>query len=149
MRVSNKCQYALRAVFELAWRNTGRPVKTHELAAAQRIPPRFLEAILNELRHAGLVESRRGSKGGYMLGKPTEELNIAEIIQVIEGPALVASENSDRVSRGGRSAGDYAFSEFWKQMNTAVAQLCAGTSFAELVDREMAQNSTYVPNYVI
>ena len=76
MRISKKCQYALRAVFELAVRNTGQPVKIQQIAGAQNIPPRFLEVILNQLRHAGFVESRRGNEGGYMLAPGAEELTV-------------------------------------------------------------------------
>ena len=64
IKISKKCDYALRAIFELAFRSTSRPVAVQEIAAAQNIPPRFLEIILNELRQVGLVASHRGNAGG-------------------------------------------------------------------------------------
>lgn len=62
MKVSKKCLYALRAIFELASRNTDEPVKTHDLAQAQGISHRFLEAILNKLKHNGFAEFEQNSR---------------------------------------------------------------------------------------
>ena len=70
MRVSAKAEYAVRAAMELAAAADGTPVKKSAIVSAQRIPPKFLENILGELRNAGLVESQRGSDGGYWLAKP-------------------------------------------------------------------------------
>lgn len=67
MSVSQKCQYALRAVFELARRRGEKPTSIREIAEAQAIPAKFLELILTQLRKGGLVESRRGIHGGYLL----------------------------------------------------------------------------------
>ncbi len=69
MLVSQKSQYALRAVFELARRNGGLPVKIADIAEAQAIPQRFLEVIMNQLKQGGFVESRRGKRGGYLLAR--------------------------------------------------------------------------------
>ena len=63
MLVSQKCQYALRALFELAKRNGEGPVKIAAIAKAQAIPPRFLEVILSQLKQGSFVESQRGSEG--------------------------------------------------------------------------------------
>ena len=65
MMLTQKCQYAMRAVFELAKREGRGPVKINEIAEAQAIPQRFLENILNQLRQGGVVESRRGKEGGW------------------------------------------------------------------------------------
>ena len=89
MKISKKCQYALKAVFELTWRDQGEPIRTYEIAEAQRISPRFMEIILNELKHDGFVESRRGNKGGYMLARDARDLTVREIIEYIEGPILL------------------------------------------------------------
>ena len=69
MRVTAKADYAVRAVIKLA-DGDGNPVKRDEIVAAEKIPPKFLENILSELRRAGLVESQRGSDGGYWLSRP-------------------------------------------------------------------------------
>ena len=86
MRVSAKTDYALRAAVELASHPAGVPVKGERLATSQSIPLRFLENILLQLRHAGIVESRRGAEGGYRLARPAEEISLADVIRAIDGP---------------------------------------------------------------
>jgi Rrf2 family protein len=87
MRVSAKTDYALRAAVELAAAADGSvPIKGERLATSQAIPLRFLENILLQLRHAGLIESRRGADGGYRLAKPAAEIALADVIRAIDGP---------------------------------------------------------------
>ena len=149
MRISKKCQYALRAVFELAVRNTGQPVKIHDIAGAQNIPPRFLEVILNQLRHGGFVDSRRGNEGGYMLARAAEELTVGEIIQYIQGPISVTDGNDGKPNKVESFFGDYAFKQLWQKVNNTVSEICDNTTFAELVEYETANKSACVPNYTI
>ena len=85
MRVSAKVDYALRAVIELAASPDG-PVKGERVAQAQEIPLKFLENILGDLRHAGIVRSQRGVEGGYWLARPPEEITVAEVVRAVEGP---------------------------------------------------------------
>lgn len=86
MRVSAKTDYAIRAVLELAAAPDSSPVKGERIATAQAIPLRFLENILMQLRHAGLVESRRGADGGYRLARAPEDVTLADVIRAIDGP---------------------------------------------------------------
>jgi Rrf2 family protein len=87
MRVSAKADYAVRAVVELAAAaDRERPTKGEALATAQAIPVKFLENILADLRHAGLVRSQRGADGGYWLNRPAAEISVADIIRAVEGP---------------------------------------------------------------
>jgi Rrf2 family protein len=85
MRVSAKADYAVRAAVELAAADAP-PVKGELIAQAQDIPLKFLENILGELRHAGLVRSQRGTEGGYWLARPPEEITLADVIRAVEGP---------------------------------------------------------------
>mgnify|MGYP003289625402 CR=1 FL=1 len=95
MRVSAKVDYALRAALELAAAGEG-PTKGERIAQAQDIPLKFLENILLELRHHGLVQSQRGSEGGYWLARPPGEITLAEVIRVVDGPlANVRSERPE------------------------------------------------------
>lgn len=86
MRISAKADYAVRAVVELASSPDGAPVKAERVANAQGIPLNFLENILGELRHAGIVRSQRGAEGGFRLAKPADQLTIADVIRAVEGP---------------------------------------------------------------
>jgi Rrf2 family protein len=85
MRLSAKADYALRASVELASLGNGH-VKAEAVARAQSIPLRFLEQILLDLKHAGLVASQRGAEGGYWLARPPEEIALADVIRAVEGP---------------------------------------------------------------
>ena len=86
MRISAKADYAVRAVAELAAADGEKPVKAERIATAQGIPLNFLENILGELRHAGVVRSHRGAEGGFRLAKPAEEVTVADVIRAVEGP---------------------------------------------------------------
>src|SRR5204862_5994472 len=101
MRVSAKVDYAVRAAVELAVAGDG-PVKGERIADAQEIPLKFLENILLELKHAGLVQSQRGAEGGYWLARPPAEIALAEVIRAVEGPiANVRGERPEQVEYAG------------------------------------------------
>ena len=144
MKISKKCQYALKAVFELAWRNQSGPVKTQKIAEAQHVSPRFMEIILNELKHGGFVESRRGNDGGYILARDVRELTVREIIEYIEGPISIVNNNDDTAS-----IGHEAFTELWQKVNNTIGEVCENKSFADLVDLERAKRDKGALNYSI
>jgi Rrf2 family protein len=85
MRVSAKVDYAFRATVELAAAGEG-PVKGDQIAKAQVIPVKFLENIMVDLRHAGLVRSQRGAEGGYWLARAPDQISLADVIRAVEGP---------------------------------------------------------------
>lgn len=94
MRITAKADYAVRAALELA--GSDGPVKGDALASAQHIPLKFLENILIDLRHAGLVRSQRGPEGGYWLAKPPADISVADVIRAVEGPlASVRGESPE------------------------------------------------------
>jgi Rrf2 family protein len=86
MRISAKVDYAVRAAVELAATASEKPVKAESIATAQEIPLNFLENILGELRHAGIVRSHRGAEGGFRLARPPERVTVADIMRAVEGP---------------------------------------------------------------
>ncbi len=145
MRISKKCQYALKAVLELASHNSSQPMKIHDIADARSIPPRFLEIILNELRHAGFVESRRGNEGGYMLARPADKLTAGQIIECIQGPIALAADEKNAQN----ATENAAFEQLWQRVNNAVFQVCNDTTFADLVEIERTKRENAVPNYCI
>lgn len=101
MRVSAKADYALRATIELAAAGDG-PIKGERIAQAQEIPLKFLENILGDLRHAGLVRSQRGVDGGYWLARPADEITVAAVVRAVEGPiANVRGIGPEQVSYAG------------------------------------------------
>jgi Rrf2 family protein len=92
MRISAKADYAMRAVVELA-AATEPPVKRDEIVKAQHIPVKFLESILGELKHAGIVSSQRGAEGGYWLARPAGEITVADVMRAVEGPLASIRES--------------------------------------------------------
>ena len=135
VRVSAKVDYALRAMVELAATATDEPglVKSERLATAQAIPPKFLESILLELRHAGLVSSQHGADGGYRLGRPATEITIADVIRAVEGPiATIHGTRPEDVTYAGSAI---ALRDVWIDLRTATRGVLEQTTVADLVAR--------------
>jgi Rrf2 family protein len=102
VRISAKADYAVRALAELAASDSRRPVKGEVLATRQGIPLNFLENILRELRHAGIVRTQRGADGGYFLARPADTITLAEILRAVEGPlAAVQGTRPDELEYEG------------------------------------------------
>jgi len=110
MRVSAKVDYALRALTELAASPPGY-VKAERLATAQEIPLKFLENILLDLKHAGLVQSQRGAEGGYWLAKEPSTISVADVIRAVEGP--IANVRGDRPEQVEYAGAAEALREVW------------------------------------
>jgi Rrf2 family protein len=86
MRITAKADYAVRAALELAAAPAGEPVKGNVISEAQDIPLQFMEHILLEMKHARLIQARRGARGGYWLARPASEITVADVIRAVEGP---------------------------------------------------------------
>jgi len=130
MRVSAKVDYALRAMTELA---AAAPslMTAEQLATAQKIPPKFLESILAQLRNGGLVASQRGAVGGYRLAKAPEEISIADVIRELEGPiATVRGVRPDELEYGGAAAG---LRGVWLELRVQIRGVLEQTTLADLV----------------
>lgn len=84
--ISQKAKYALRALIALAKAGGDKPMLISDIAESQSIPKKFLEQILLDLKHRGLVMSRRGKAGGYLLLKPADEITFGDILRMIDGP---------------------------------------------------------------
>ena len=128
--ISLKCQYALRAVFELAKRKGEGPVKIGKIAEVQTIPHRFLESILNQLRQSGIVESRRGKDGGYFLARDDGELTVGEVIRIVQGSPAVVDRALGRKDQHNALNGDCVFSPLWERHSaaTSASSKCARRS---------------------
>ena len=88
--LSQKARYALRALFLLAGRTLGEPVMIAEIAVKARVPRKFLEQILLDLKRRGILTSLRGKHGGYTLGRPADKISFAEVIRAIDGPLALS-----------------------------------------------------------
>jgi Rrf2 family protein len=86
MKLSNRSQYGVRALFDIAYYSEGETVQINEISRRQGIPRRFLEQIFFSLKKAGIIKSTRGPKGGYALTRAPGEVTVGDIIRVLEGP---------------------------------------------------------------
>jgi len=86
MKISKKGEYSMRAMADLALRVGEDYVRIEDISRRQRIPEKFLEQILLQLRNAGLLESKRGVGGGYKLAKPPENITLADLLRIVDGP---------------------------------------------------------------
>jgi len=138
MQLTQRCQYALRALFELAKR-TGEAdavVPAGEIASAQAIPKRFLDGILLELRQAGFVDSRRGKDGGFFLKRPRAEVSVGEIIRFFNGAMAPVDCHQGRPERDCPLIGQCVFLSVWDEAQAALEGVYDSISLQELVDRE-------------
>jgi len=134
VRVSAKADYAVRAAAELAAADEG-PIKGERLADAQDIPLQFLEHILLEMKHAGIVRARRGAKGGYWLAKSADDITIAEIIRAVEGPiANVQSMPPEEMVYQGNSEHLQAV---WIAVRASLRSVLEQVTLADLVSGDL------------
>ena len=138
MSVSLKCQYGLRALFELARRTGSGPTRIQKIAEAQAIPPRFLENILNQLRRGGFVDSRRGKAGGFMLARSPSQITTLEVIRFLDGPVHSFDCEGDSPVRKCSLGPDCVFMPLWQRARQALENVYGGTTLQDLVDAQAA-----------
>ena len=131
LRVSAKADYAARAAVELSTA-TGAPIKADRIAEAQGIPAKFLETILLELKHAGIVRSQRGPDGGYTLARPAEEISLADVIRAVDGP--LANVRGDRPENMEYAGAAVHLTDVWIAVRAALREILESTSLADLRD---------------
>jgi Rrf2 family protein len=134
LRTTAKADYAVRAAVELAAAGDG-PVKAEQIADAQGIPLNFLENILAELRRAGIVQSRRGASGGYLLALPPEEVSLADIIRAVEGPlANVRGLSPDELEYEGSAK---QLRDVWVALRASVRSVLEQVTLADVARGEL------------
>jgi Rrf2 family protein len=137
MRVSAKADYAVRAAIELASAADDTPVKKSAIVAAQKIPPKFLENILAELRHAGLVESQRGSDGGYWLARSADSVTVADVMRAVEGPlASVKSRRPEDLEYEGSAE---PLQKVWVALRASIREVLESVTLADLASGDLAE----------
>jgi len=130
MRISAKVDYAVRAALELA-ASGGEPIKGEAIADAQGIPLKFLENILGELKHTGIVASRRGAQGGYWLAKDADDVSLADIVRAVEGPlATVRGQGPESLSYKGEAE---PLQKVWIALRANIREVMEDTSLADVV----------------
>lgn len=135
MKVSKRGQYGMRALCHLAARHGRGVVQIREIARAESIPAKFLEGILLELKHAGVLRSRRGIDGGYELAMPPGEVMLGHVMRTLDGPLAPmgsAAELRELVQSDPRQAGFYSI---LIDVRDAAAAILDRTSLADVLAR--------------
>jgi Rrf2 family protein len=138
MRVSQRLDYALRAIVELAGAPPGRFQAGADIAGRLGLPSRFVEQQLSILGKHGLVECRRGSGGGCALARPAETITVWEVVSALEGAAL----DAPRVTGS-------AVSGFWKRLGDAMDEVLRGATLAQLAKEQQVLDLERSPMYYI
>ncbi len=137
MLITQKKQYALRAIFELAKHFGQGPIKVSDIARAQAIPLRFLEVILNQLKKSGFVDSKRGYQGGYELSRKPKDVAVGDVIRFMDKrgdqpPDCIACVSRDNCPFGG----ECALSPMWEKVWESLFCVYDGTTMQDLLDIE-------------
>jgi Rrf2 family protein len=138
MRISHKVDYGVRAVVAIARAeraNPGVAVKREAVAGAESIPPSFFHDILRALRLGGVLRSTRGPDGGWNLGRPADQITVADVIRVLEGP--LASVRGIRPHELPEHGGTEPFTSLWVAVRVSLRSVLEGVTVADLADGEL------------
>jgi Rrf2 family iron-sulfur cluster assembly transcriptional regulator len=131
VKLSNKGRYGVRALFDIAFHNDGRPTQIKDISARQVIPARFLEQIFQDLKRAGLVGAKRGPRGGYHLARPAYEIRLGDVVRALEGPIAIGGREEElkRPTADGKDVTDAVFRELSRRIegcfdDITIADLC-------------------------
>ncbi|HSF07652.1 MAG TPA: Rrf2 family transcriptional regulator [Methylomirabilota bacterium] len=145
MRISAKGEYAIKAVLDLALHHGRGLIPIQEIAGRQHIPQRYLEQVLLALKRAGLLISKRGAAGGYLLTRPPEEITVGAVLRAVEG----ASAPFEAVGRDHTGRDGHDLVELWEEIAGAVSHVVDRLNFGELAARARERLAGARPMYHI
>jgi Rrf2 family protein len=129
MKLSTKARYGVRAVFDIAFHNSGRPTQARDIARRQDVPLRYLEQIFQELRRAHLVDAKRGPKGGYFLSREPDKITVGDIVRAVQGPIdLLSSDEQDKA----------IWPNIWSELGQKIGAVFDGVNLKDLCTRAEA-----------
>jgi Rrf2 family transcriptional regulator, iron-sulfur cluster assembly transcription factor len=143
MRLSTKTRYGVRAIFDIAYHGQDSPqsaaAQARDIARREDIPLRYLEQIFQDLKRAGLVESKRGPRGGYYLKRPSSEITLAEVVRALQGPIdetfLLEDDETAAARPGQPPSSRQVTAGLWKELADHVSSWFTGVTVADLVKR--------------
>lgn len=144
MKVSAKGDYACRALYELAVKyDDGTPIHVQDIADKQKIPRKYLIQILVMLKGAGLVKSRRGVNGGYLLSRPPSEITLGEVVRIVDGPLLPIKCSSEDTSATCELLPTCAFHPVWEDVRAAISDVIDNITYEDLCRRANQAEEMY------
>jgi Rrf2 family protein len=132
MKLSTKSRYGTRLILDIAANCQDGPVRISETAARQKISVKYLERIVQVLKNAGYVKSKRGNKGGHLLAKPVGEITVGEIVRVLEGECFLVDCIGDASACA--NAASCITRKVWFDASKAMFEKLDAINFGDLVD---------------
>lgn len=141
MRFSVKSEYAVIAVLDMALNADKGPIHVRAIASRQAIPVKFLEQVMASLKKAGLIESIRGAQGGYVLSRDPKTINIAQIVEAIEGPITPMDYTGGTHEYRYLHMNGYVVKEVWEDVRKAIIDVLSRVSIEDLCTRTREQEN--------
>jgi Rrf2 family transcriptional regulator, cysteine metabolism repressor len=151
-RISTRSEYAIKALVRLALSDGSAPVSARDIVAFTGVPPKFLEQVMHDLRRAGLVESQRGKRGGYVLTRDPAAVSFADVIDLIDGPGPEAVTRTPETvgSNGGKGrmrGGDQAealVAPVWREVRERTRAILGSATIADAAARAAEAPMYYI-----
>ena len=143
MRLSTTARYSLRALSDLCTRPNNEPVSVSDIASRQNIPVNYLEQLFGKLRRGGILESVRGSQGGYLLARPEGEITIADILQVLGEPFIFGSCQTEK---GCENAVTCPTFNLWRKVKGSVDEILRTTTLEDIAGESITLLDTESPD---
>lgn len=140
MRLSTKSRYGLRALFDIAYNAGSQPAQVQDISRRQNISPRYLEQIFQSLKRAGLLKSKRGPQGGYVLARKPEEITVKEIVAATEGEIALVECTAKRRGKKGECSfdGSCVTQTVWQEANKLLDAYFETVTLKTLCERGQA-----------
>jgi Rrf2 family cysteine metabolism transcriptional repressor len=137
VNISSRCEYACRAVVELASHEPSpQPLTAEAVAGKRHIPEKFLVHILLQLKRAGIVRSVRGARGGYTLNRPPEEISLLDVVRAVDGPVLQPLPLRDPWSQD--------ISVAWRDVAGEIETVLERVTVKDILDRARKESMFYI-----
>lgn len=149
--LTKKTKYALRALAYLADAEGRGPILISELAREEKIPRKFLERILLDLKSRGVLRSQKGKGGGYLLARPAAQISLGDVLRFMDGPLAPVSCVSQTAYESCRECSDEAtcgIRSVMKEVRDAISDIVDATTLADLVQRSKAAQSARAEHLV-
>ncbi|MDD5654992.1 MAG: Rrf2 family transcriptional regulator [Candidatus Omnitrophota bacterium] len=147
MKISTKGRYGMRAMLDLAVNYAQSPILLKDVARRQDISLKYLDRICSSLKAAGLLKSSRGSKGGFTLSRPPDEITLKEIVEVLEGPLVLVGCTSDK--HYCKRVNTCVTRDIWYELSRAMESVLGSKTLEDLAKRERKKRKASGPMYYI
>lgn len=148
MKFTAKSDYGIRALMDIAFSQSSKPIQVNDIAARQGIPERYLEQVMTALKKAGIVESTRGVQGGYRLARPADEIRMDQVVEALDGQ-FIPIDCTLFEKTCAEDSTNCVIGEMWMDVKDSVKKVLLDHTLRELCDRKMEKDTSSVIMYNI